>query len=94
MSNKLVITKNADIAKILVIDEDGSNLENLKRILEKHFPHEILTAYSGIDGLEILHKTQVSLVISNANMRLITESRILNFLKKKEKLKIFLSCRR
>ena len=36
-------------------------------------------ADNGIEGLEILHETQVDLVIANANMRLITRFRILNF---------------
>ena len=47
-------------------------------------------ADNGIEGLEILHETQVDLVIANANMRLITGLRILNFLKREERFrKIF-----
>lgn len=87
VEKKLVIQKDAEVAKILVIDDDENNLKNLKKILENHFPHEILTAESGIDGLEVLNENAVDLVIANAGMRLITGFRILEFIRKKEDFK-------
>ena len=87
VENKLVIKKDAAVAKILVIDDDENNLKKLRRILENHFPHEILTASSGIDGLEILHGTEVDLVIASAGMRLITGFRILDFLKREDRFR-------
>ena len=93
VSNKLVVKKNAVVAKILVIDDDENNLKMLQRILENHFPHEILTANSGIDGMEILHESEVNLVVANSGMRLITGFRILDFIKRDDrfnKIKVIL----
>ena len=93
VSNKLVVKKNAEVAKILVIDDDENNLKMLQRILENHFPHEILTANSGIDGMEILHESEVNLVVANSGMRLITGFRILDFIKRDDrfnKIKVIL----
>ena len=87
VENKLVIKKDASVAKILVIDDDENNLKALRRILENHFPHEVLIANSGIDGLEILHGTEVDLVIASAGMRLITGFRILDFIKREDRFR-------
>ena len=85
VENKLVLKNNVEVEKILIIDDNENNLKNLKRTLENHFPHEILTADSGIDGLEILNETEVNLVIANAGMRLITGFRVLDFIRRDEK---------
>lgn len=87
VEKKLVIKKDVQVARILIIDDNENNLRSLKRILENHFPHEVLTADSGIDGLEMLGETEVNLVITSAGMRLITGFRILDFLRKEAKYK-------
>lgn len=88
VEKKLVIKKDTQVAKILVIDEDDDNLKMLRRILENHFPHEVLIADSGIDGLEILEKSNdINMVITNAGMRLITGFRILDFIHRDSKYK-------
>lgn len=88
VEKKLVIKKDMQVAKILVIDDDDDNLQILRRILENHFPHEVLTAESGIDGLEILGKSDdINMVITNAGMRLVTGFRILEFIHRGEKYK-------
>lgn len=87
VEKKLVIKKDIGVAKILIIDDNENNLKRLRRILENRFPHEILTAESGIDGLEVLNETEVNLVISSASMRLITGFRILDFMRKESKFR-------
>lgn len=87
VEKKLVIKKNVEIAKILVIDDDENNLHELKKILEDHFPHEVLTANSGINGMEVLRNTEVNLVIANTVMRFINGFRILDFMHKDSNLK-------
>ena len=88
VEKKLVIKANVEeIAKILVIDDDETNLNGLKKILEEHFPHEVLTANSGINGMEVLRNTEVNLVIANTAMRFINGFRILDFMGKDEKLR-------
>ena len=87
VEKKLVIKANVEeISKILIIDDDESNLRELKKILEDHFPHEVLTANSGINGMEVLRNTEVNLVIANTAMRFINGFRILDFMRKDEKL--------
>lgn len=85
VEKKLDLKNNVEVEKILIIDDNENNLNKLKRTLGNHFPHEILTAESGIDGLEILNETEVNLVIANAGMRLITGFRILDFIRRDEK---------
>lgn len=88
VEKKLVIKANVEeIAKILVIDDDENNLSELKKILEDHFPHEVLTANSGINGMEVLREKEVNLVIANTAMRFINGFRILDFIRKDEKLR-------
>lgn len=88
VEKKLVIKKDMQVAKILCIDDDDDNLKMLRRILENHFPHEVLIADSGIDGLEILGKTDdINMVITNAGMRLVNGFRILDFIHRDSKYK-------
>lgn len=53
---------------ILVIDDDEMNLQIAKMILEKKLPCEVLCAENGLDGIEILHKRRVSLVLLDIMM--------------------------
>lgn len=87
VEKKLVIKKDSGVSKILIIDDNENNLKELKRILENRFPHEVLTAESGIDGLEILNETEVNLVIASAGLRLITGFRILDFIRREPRFK-------
>ncbi|MBR6013997.1 MAG: response regulator [Selenomonadaceae bacterium] len=86
VSKQLVIKKDIMQAKILIVDEDEDNLKSLTRILENHFPHQVLIADSGISGMEILRKTDVNLVIANTEMRFINGFKILDFMHKDVKL--------
>ena len=52
---------------ILIVDDDPGVLSALKRTLADE-PYEIFTAASGVDGLEILNKHQIKLIISDEKM--------------------------
>ncbi len=49
--------------KILVIDDDEMNLQIAKMILEKKLSCEIICTDNGKDGVEILRREQVNLVL-------------------------------
>ncbi len=53
--------------KILLVDDEINILSSLKRLLRKE-EYEIVTASSGREGLEILTKHKVSLIISDQRM--------------------------
>ncbi len=52
---------------ILIVDDNSGILSALKRTLADE-PYEIFTAASGVDGLEMLHKHQIKLIISDEKM--------------------------
>lgn len=87
VGKKLVMKSDSAVSKILIIDDDENNLKSLKKILENHFPHEVLTANSGINGMEVLRSTEVNLVVANTAMRFINGFRILEFMRREEKTK-------
>lgn len=52
---------------ILIIDDEQSQLDSLKRFLSKR-GNEIFTASDGISGVEIIRKNHIDLVISDFRM--------------------------
>lgn len=54
--------------KILVIDDDEMNLQIAKMILEKKLSCEVICSYNGKDGLEILRREHVNLVLLDIMM--------------------------
>jgi two-component system sensor histidine kinase/response regulator len=63
--------------RILVVDDEVFNLETLKRTFRQHYT--IFTATSGAEGLEILAREQIHIVISDQRMPAMTGT---EFLKK------------
>ena len=53
---------------ILVIDDDEFCREMAKMILEENFPYKILTAPSGMDGVDMLIKNTVHLILLDVVM--------------------------
>ena len=51
--------------KILVIDDDEMNLQIAKMILEKKLSCEVICTDNGKDGVEILRRERVNLVLPN-----------------------------
>lgn len=66
---------------ILIVDDDSGVLSALKRTLAEE-PYEIFTAASGVDGLEILNKHHIKLIISDEKMPGMTGSEFLTAAKK------------
>ena len=52
---------------ILVVDDERSNLDSLRRILEKA-GWEVLTAQNGVEGLDIVRQRAVELVLTDLRM--------------------------
>ena len=72
---------------LLLIDDDETNRKHTQAALESSLPHEVITAGSGIDGMEILRKQKVNLVIANAEMSFINGYRIVDFMQGDANLK-------
>lgn len=53
--------------KVLLVDDDPHVLGGLRRALHKE-PYEILTASSGLEGLEVLGTTSIDLVVTDQEM--------------------------
>ena len=77
---KLGPITNKSKSTILVIEDDEANRKRTKVLLEDNLPHEVITAPSGIDGMEILRKQKVHLVIASAEMSFINGFRIVDFM--------------
>src|SRR5260370_12978454 len=54
------------MTKILVVDDEGSNLRALERLFRKD--HDVLTAQSGVEALALLEKHDVALLITDQRM--------------------------
>ena len=65
---------------LLLIDDDETNRKRTQTILENNLPHEVMTAASGIDGMEILRKKKVNVVIASSEMSFINGYRIVDFM--------------
>ena len=53
--------------KILVVDDEANVLSSVKRLL-RPMKHDIYTAQSGQEGLNILEKESIDLIISDMRM--------------------------
>ena len=65
---------------LLLIDDDDDDRKHIHTVLENNLPHEVINASSGIDGMEILRKQKVNLVIASAEMHFINGFRIVDFM--------------
>ena len=72
---------------LLLIDDDEDNRKRTKTILENSLPHEVMTAASGIDGMEILRKQKVNIVVASTEMSFINGFRIVDFMRSDANLK-------
>lgn len=68
--------------KVLLVDDDESLLDALKRILRKE-SYEVLTAYSANEALKVVQATAVSVVIVDQEMPEMRGTEFLRVLKKK-----------
>ena len=65
---------------ILVIEDDEADRKRTQILLENNLPHEVITAPSGIEGMETLRKQKVNLVIASTEMSFINGFRIVDFM--------------
>lgn len=64
-------------ATILFVDDEEPILRSLQRSLRKE-PYRILTAHSGVEGLEIISHEEVELVVSDQRMPVMTGAQFLH----------------
>ena len=87
VSNKLGPITTKSLPVVLVIDDDSASLKRTRILLEDNLPYEILTAASGIEGMESLRKNKVNLVVANTEMSFINGFRIVEFMHKDNELR-------
>jgi len=66
---------------ILIVDDESSVLSSIKRALEDE-PYEVLTAKSGLEGLEVIRNRDIKVVISDEMMPGMSGSEFLAAVKK------------
>jgi CheY-like chemotaxis protein/RNA polymerase subunit RPABC4/transcription elongation factor Spt4 len=81
--------------KILIIDNDRDIIEVMKKFLEEE-GHEVITAYSGPEGLKKAREMEPDLITLDLLMHLLDGFTVLEFLKKNKETKeipvIVISC--
>lgn len=71
-----MLAENYIKPKILVVDDEETNLRSLRRILRKDY--DVLTAVSGQEGMEVLQQNKdVALILSDQRMPSMTGSQFL-----------------
>lgn len=73
--------------RLLLIDEDVANRNKVKELIESNLPHEVIEANGGIEGMEVLRKQKVQIVVASCDMRLINGNRIIEFMLKDAELR-------
>ena len=71
--------------EILLIGDDEDELRGMKKIIEEHFPHEVLTAANYSAATKLLREMNVGLIIASAKMKFIDGFKILKFAGSDEK---------
>lgn len=68
--------------KVLIVDNDLEFLNSLKVGLEKYSQFEILTAANGLEALDILKKTRISVLVTDLEMPEMDGRELLDYMKK------------
>ena len=71
--------------KILLVEDDEDDREKEKKILQNKFPCEIITAESGVEGMQILGEQNVDLVITNYDLPFMDGMKFLQFIRGNDK---------
>ena len=80
VSKKLGPITTKSKSTILLIEDDEQDRKRAQILLENTLPHDVITAPSGIEGMEILRKQKVNLVIASTEMPFINGFRIVDFM--------------
>ena len=81
VSKKLIV-----VEKILIIDEEESNLRTMQNLLEENFHYKVLKASSLKETMSILCENEIALIIASTEMKFINGFKILSFMTKTDKL--------
>ncbi len=72
---------------VLIIDDDEINRQMAETILTRKLPYTVLTAQSGMQGVEMLHQYEVHLILLDVSMPVWDGFKTLAAIRKDEKLK-------
>ncbi len=72
---------------VLMIDDDEINRQMAEMILTKKLPYKILTAESGMRGIELMHQFGVNLVLLDVDMPVWDGFKTLSVIRADKKLK-------
>ncbi len=72
---------------VLMIDDDEINRQMAEMILTKKLPYKILTAESGMRGIELMHQFNVNLVLLDVDMPVWDGFKTLSVIRADKKLK-------
>ncbi|MFC1830061.1 response regulator [Thermodesulfobacteriota bacterium] len=68
--------------KVLIVDDDLKFLNSLKAGLQKYSQFEILTAAHGLEALDVLKKTRISVLVTDLEMPEMDGRALLDYMKK------------
>lgn len=71
--------------EILLIGDNGTILQEMRRIIEENFSHEALIASSIAAAEELLRTVDFDLIIASADMKFVDGFKIMNFIASDEK---------
>ena len=72
---------------VLMVDDDEINRQMAEMILTKKLPYKILTAESGMRGIELMHQFDVNLVLLDVDMPVWDGFKTLSVIRADRKLK-------
>ena len=87
LNSKMLTAVPLRIFKILIIEDNSSDLEIEKEILKNQFTCEILTAQNGIEGLWVLNENPVDLILVSLDMSFMDGLQLLAFIRRDDKLR-------
>lgn len=84
VSKKLAETEPPE--KILLVDENKWTLKIMCDVAEKNFPFEVETAATADDAIKILSREEISLLVTNGDIKFVNGLKLLNFISRNEEL--------
>ena len=72
--------------KILLVDENKWTLKIMRDVAEKNFSFEVETAATADDAIKILSREEISLLVTNGDIKFVNGLKLLNFISRNEEL--------
>ena len=75
------------IFKILIIDDNPTDIDIEKELVQKNFSCEVLVAHNGVEGLWVLDENSVDLIMISLNMQFMDGLKTLSYIRRDDKLR-------